>query len=263
MRSVQRQTASLLGDDHLPWAARSVVPATPLSGFGRSPPCRDDARFAAVGRDLNYAGKQEAATTVFLVDDDEGVVDALSRLLKVEGYDVRASQSAREFFSEHDASVPGCGIIDITLPDCNGLEIQERLAREGIERPVIFLTGTADIAASVQAMKAGAVDFLTKPVQSEHLLAAIRRAIQQDADMRQAREIRAAVDKLLATLTPREREVLMHVIVGRLNKQIAGDLGTVEKTIKVHRSRMMAKLGVRNLAGLFCLARRAGLVADT
>jgi FixJ family two-component response regulator len=201
--------------------------------------------------------------TVYVVDDDAGVLTSLARLLEVKGYEIRTCRSAQQFFSEHDASVPGCAIIDVALPDCNGLKIQERLVREGAARPLVFLSATANVGIGVQAMKAGAVDFLTKPVQSEQLFAAIHCAIQQDTRIRQERRDRSFFDQLLATLTPREREVLMHVIIGRLNKQIAGDLGTAEKTIKVHRGRMMTKLGVRSVAELVRLSTRAKLLPES
>jgi FixJ family two-component response regulator len=129
----------------------------------------------------------------------------------------------------------------------------------GIERPVIFITGKGDIPTSVRAMKAGAVDFLTKPVQEDELLSAIARAAAKEAEVRNVRAEIDTIEAKLAKLTPREREVLSHVIAGRLNKQIAGDLGTVEKTVKVHRGRMMEKLGVRTVADLVRLAERAGI----
>ena len=145
------------------------------------------------------------------------------------------------------------------MPDVDGLELQRLLYDSGIERPIIFVTGQGDIPTSVRAMRAGAVDFLTKPVSSEALLAAVSRARQLDAQIRAARNETASIEARLARLTPREREVLTHVVAGRLNKQIAGDLGTVEKTIKVHRGRMMSKLGVRTVQDLVRLAERAGI----
>jgi FixJ family two-component response regulator len=199
------------------------------------------------------------AFTAYLVDDDPGVLKSLARLMRTAGYDSRSFSSAREFLEEHDPSVPGCVIVDLSLPEFDGLELQRRLVSERIERPVIFVTGRGDIPASVAAMKAGAVDFLTKPVKSADLLTAISRAQERDALARRARAERQSMEDRLAALTPREREVLAHVIAGQLNKQIAASLGTAEKTVKVHRGRMMAKLGVRNVAELVRLAERAGI----
>jgi FixJ family two-component response regulator len=145
------------------------------------------------------------------------------------------------------------------MPDVDGLELQQLLFDSGIARPIIFVTGKGDIPTSVRAMRAGAVDFLTKPVSGDALLAAVARARQLDTQARAARDETASIEARLARLTPREREVLTHVVAGRLNKQIAGDLGTVEKTIKVHRGRMMSKLGVRTVQDLVRLAERAGI----
>jgi FixJ family two-component response regulator len=199
--------------------------------------------------------------TVFLVDDDAGVLKALSRLLRAKGYDVRPFASAEEFLEGHDAAVAGCAVFDVAMPGLDGLALQQVFAAGGKQRPVIFLTGKGDIEQSVRAMKAGAVDFLTKPVRDKDLLDAIARAEQQDAGTRQTGAEVAAIEAKIATLTPREREVLTHVIAGRLNKQIAGDLGTVEKTIKVHRGRMMEKLGVHTVVDLVRLAEKAGIAA--
>jgi FixJ family two-component response regulator len=197
--------------------------------------------------------------TVFLVDDDAGVLKALSRLLRTKGYNIQSYTSPQEFLARHDATMAGCAVLDVSMPGLDGLELQQALAVEGSPRPVIFITGKGDIPTSVRAMKAGALDFLTKPVSEEDLLAAVGRAEEQDAKSRQDRADVASIQAKLATLTPREREVLTHVVAGRLNKQIAGDLGTVEKTIKVHRSRMMDKLGVRTIADLVRLAQKAGI----
>jgi FixJ family two-component response regulator len=196
---------------------------------------------------------------VFLVDDDAGVLKALSRLLRTRGYDSQSFTSPQAFLTGHDASIPGCAVFDLALPGLDGIELQQALTAAGSHRPVIFITGKGDIPTSVRAMKAGAVDFLTKPVNDRDLLAAIARAEEQDAMSRQAQAELASIQAKIMTLTPREREVLPHIVAGRLNKQIAGDLGTVEKTIKVHRSRMMEKLGVRTVADLVRMAQKAGL----
>jgi FixJ family two-component response regulator len=199
--------------------------------------------------------------TVFLVDDDTGVLKALSRLLRAKGYDVRPFSSAEEFLEGHDAALPGCAVFDVSMPGLDGLALQQVFTAGGKQRPIIFLTGKGDIQKSVRAMKAGAVDFLTKPVRDKDLLDAIARAKRQDAGTRQTSAEVAAIQAKIATLTPREREVLTHVIAGRLNKQIAGDLGTVEKTIKVHRGRMMEKLGVHTIVDLVRLAEKAGIAS--
>ena len=154
--------------------------------------------------------------------------------------------------------LPGCAIFDVSMPGLDGLQLQQAMTAAGSHRPVIFLTGKGDIPTSVRAMKAGAIDFLTKPVNGADLLGAIARAEEQDARSRRSNAELASIQAKIATLTPREREVLSHVVAGRLNKQIAGDLGTVEKTIKVHRSRMMIKLGVRTVADLVRMAEKAG-----
>jgi FixJ family two-component response regulator len=201
----------------------------------------------------------DSTFTVFLVDDDAGVLKALARLLQARGYDVQSFTSPEAFLADHDASVPGCAVLDVSMPDLDGLELQQALTAGGSQRPVIFLTGAGDIPTSVRAMRAGAVDFLTKPVDSADLLAAIAHAEKQDAETRSAIADQNSVNARFAILTPREHEVMTHVIAGRLNKQIAGDLGTVEKTIKVHRGRLMNKLGVRSVADLVRLAEKAGI----
>jgi FixJ family two-component response regulator len=200
-----------------------------------------------------------AISTVFLVDDDVGVLKALARLLRIAGYTVREFSSPREFLAAHDPSVPGCAVFDVAMPELDGLQLQAALTAQGIPRPVIFITGFGNVPTSVRAMKAGAVDFLTKPVNDQELLAAIANAVARDATARRSHEELTTIATRLATLTRREREVLSHVVAGHLNKQIAHDLGTVEKTIKVHRSRMMSKMGARSVAELVRLAERAGI----
>jgi FixJ family two-component response regulator len=197
--------------------------------------------------------------TVFIVDDDERVVKALSRTMRVKGFDVRSFTSPRDFLAEHDPAVPGCAVLDVSMPGLDGLQLQQALSADGSHRPIIFITGKGDVPTTVRAMKAGAIDFLTKPVSNQDLLAAIERAAEQD---RKSRQVRAELDDIqakLSTLTPREREVLAHVVAGQLNKQIAYDLGTVEKTIKFHRSAVMKKLGVRAVADLVRMTEKAGI----
>ena len=198
--------------------------------------------------------------TVYLVDDEPGVLKALSRLLRARGYEVKPYFSPQLFLEEHDVAVPGCAILDVSMPGLDGLELQRALtAAGGSHRPVVFVTGKGDIPTSVRAMKAGAIDFLTKPVKDKDLFEAVSSAEALDAESRRLHSELESMRAKVGTLTPREREVLRHVVAGRLNKQIAGDLGTVEKTIKVHRSRMMEKLGVRMVADLVRMAEKLNL----
>ena len=203
---------------------------------------------------------REAGFTTFLVDDDPAVLKAITRLLNAAGYRTRSFSSPQEFLSAHDPSIPGCAIIDLVMSELDGLHLQQALLETGSERPIIFLSGKGDVSTSVRAMKAGAVDFLTKPVKREALFSAVVRAAKVDALSRQKRDESKSIGDRLATLTHREREVLEYVIAGRLNKQIAASLGTVEKTVKVHRGRMMGKLGVKSVADLVRLADKAGIV---
>jgi len=203
---------------------------------------------------------REAGFTTFLVDDDPAVLKAITRLLNAAGYRTRSFSSPQEFLSAHDPSIPGCAIIDLVMSELDGLHLQQALLETGSERTIIFLSGKGDVSTSVRAMKAGAVDFLTKPVKREALFSAVVRAAKVDALSRQKRDESKSIGDRLATLTHREREVLEYVIAGRLNKQIAASLGTVEKTVKVHRGRMMAKLAVKSVADLVRLADKAGIV---
>ena len=198
------------------------------------------------------------SATVFVVDDDTAVLKSLSRLLRSAGLAVATFSSPREFLDRHDPNTPGCLVLDVAMPGLNGLELQQALMARGHELATIFLTGHGDIPMSVKAMKRGAVDFLTKPVDDDDLLKAIRVAIEKDRLQRQAHAEVTELQQRLATLTPREREVLHHVISGHLNKQTAADLGTVEKTIKVHRARVMEKMKVHSVAELVHLAERIG-----
>ena len=195
--------------------------------------------------------------TVYLVDDDLGVLNGLSRLLRARNYDVKPYSSPQLFLEDHDVTVPGCAVFDVSMPGLNGLELQLALtASDGCHRPIVFITGKGDISTSVRAMKAGAIDFLTKPIKDEALFDAISQAEKRDADSRKIYCELELIKAKMTALTPREREVLVHVVAGRPNKQIAADLGTVEKTIKVHRSRMMEKLGVRTVADLVRMTQK-------
>jgi len=197
--------------------------------------------------------------TVFLVDDEEAVRKAVSRLLRSAGIAVAAFASAAEFLTTFDPAIPGCLVLDVAMPGLNGLELQQALAERGGALPIIFLSGHADVPISVDAMKAGAMDFLTKPARDEVLLAAVRTAFEKNRVARIARAETHEILTRLATLTPREREVMEHVVTGRLNKQIAGDLGTAEQTIKIHRARVMEKMKVLSVAELVRLADQARL----
>jgi two-component system response regulator FixJ len=187
---------------------------------------------------------------VYLVDDDPGVMRALRRLLQAESMNVQAFATAEEFLLAHDPRAPGCAVLDMCLPGLSGLALQQVLQASGSQRFIVFMTGRGDVAASVQAMKAGAVDFLLKPFGDDNFLAAVHDALARDAHARKVRLELEAIRWRLATLTPREYQVLQHVVLGRLNKQIAADLGIAEKTIKVHRARAMEKMGVGTLAEL-------------
>lgn len=187
---------------------------------------------------------------VYLVDGDPGGTQALRRLLQAEAMSVQAFGSAEEFLLAHDPLAPGCAVLDLCLPGLSGLALQRALLESEIERFIVFMTGRGDVAASVQAMKAGAVDFLLKPFEAQDFLAAVRNALARDEHARKVRQALESIRWRLGTLTPREHEVLQHVVLGRLNKQIAADLGIAEKTIKVHRARAMEKMGVATLAEL-------------
>ena len=188
--------------------------------------------------------------TVFIVDDEAEFRQALVSLLTDMGYRARAFESPLAFLNEVDPETPGCLLLDLNMPVCGGLELQRVLAECSHRRAIVFLTGHATVQASVLAMKAGAVDVLLKPVQEQTLVTAIDLALGRDAEVRHARSVEMRARARQGRLTPREREVLQHLLRGRLNKQIAGALGTAEQTIKVHRSRILRKMGVRSIAEL-------------
>jgi FixJ family two-component response regulator len=195
--------------------------------------------------------------TVFLVDDDASVLSAVGRLIRSAGHKVEAFGSPREFFERTGSDAPGCLVVDLRMPELNGLELQERMAGAGYHLPVIFMSGQADIQSTVRAMQGGAVDFLIKPFDEHQLLDAIDRAIASNLEERAARAGRDAFRARLNALTPREREVCMLVVAGRLNKQIAAELGIAEKTVKAHRARVMAKVGAPSVAELVRIVERA------
>lgn len=196
---------------------------------------------------------------VYVVDDDASVRTAIGRLLRSVGLEIQVFASATEFLGFARPDRPGCVVLDVRMPRLSGLDLQQELVASGQALPIIFVSGHADVPMSVRAMKAGAVDFLPKPFHDQDLLDAVQRAIAADRERRARDAELAAVRKVYETLTPREREVLSHVVSGALNKQIAGALGTSEKTVKVHRARIMDKMGAESLADLVRLAGRLGV----
>ena len=200
-----------------------------------------------------------AMQTVFVVDDSQEVRTALSRMLAAEGYLVRSFESAERFLEKDDGDTPGCLLLDICMPGMSGLDMQRALSGSSRARPIVFLTGYGDVPKSVDAMRVGAVDFLTKPIDRARLFAALDQALRLDDRERSERAIRGAIEKRLEELTCRERQVMEHVICGRLNKQIAADIGVGVKTVKVHRARMLSKMNVRSVAELVQLAQKVGI----
>ncbi len=198
----------------------------------------------------------QTESTVFVVDDDPSVLRSLERLLRSVGYQVEAHASPRAFLERAPAEGPGCVVVDLRMPELGGLDLQEALAQRGFRLPLIFLTGHGDVPSSVRAMKGGAIDFLLKPCDDTDLLAAVERALAREAATRAERAEVEASRALFEALTPREREVCLLVARGLLNKQIAAELGTAEKTVKVHRGRVMEKLGVETVADLVRLVDR-------
>ena len=215
---------------------------------------------ATVNGTHSRTSRASAATpVVFVVDDDISVRESLELLIEASGWQPETFASAQEFLAHPRAQVPSCLILDVFLPDLSGLDLQKRVAVERPDMPIIFSTGRGDVAMSVQAMKAGAIEFLTKPVGDEVLLEAIRhalersrRALEHDAKMRALRES-------YASLTPREREVMLLVVSGLLNKQVGGELGISEITVKAHRGQVMRKMKADSLPALVNMAARLGL----
>ena len=201
--------------------------------------------------------------TVYIVDDDATFARGLARLVGAAGWKAEVCASAADFLrpGRVSASEPGCVLLDVRMPGMRGPELQRVMIERHIDLPVVFLTGHGDVGTSVDAMKLGAVDFLEKPVRAEKLVAAIRTALVRDAAHRaKDRELRD-IEARMAKLSPREREVMGHVVAGRLNKQIAADLGISLKTVKAHRAKVMAKLDVRSVPALVDLCRAAGVGA--
>ena len=200
----------------------------------------------------------QAPATIFLVDDDDSVLRGLGRLLRAAGYATKPFALPSEFLAQLPGDTPGCAVLDLRMPGLNGLELQQAMESNGCHLPVIFISGHGDVPASVRAMKAGAVDFLLKPFDEQQLLGAISQALLKDAAARDSRAETAALQARHAVLTPREREVCELVAQGLTNKEVAQQLGTTEKTIKVHRARVIQKLGVDSVAELVRFVDRLG-----
>lgn len=200
-----------------------------------------------------------ARGTIYLVDDEPELRRAVERLLRTEGHLVTAFDSPLAFLDAFPPAPDGCVILDVAMPGLDGLAVQQRLAALGSRLPIVFLTGHGDIPMSVEAMRAGAVDFLTKPVRSADLLRAVDAALALTHARRHEEAALADLRARAARLTPREREVFAHVVAGKLNKIIAADLGTTEQTVKVHRGRVMDKLGADSVVDLVHAARALGI----
>ncbi|KRR03351.1 response regulator transcription factor [Bradyrhizobium valentinum] len=207
----------------------------------------------------SYGSASAKESIVLVVDDDESMRRALTNLFESIGLKVEVFASAPEMLDSKLPDVASCLVLDIRLPGLSGLDFQTELAKANIHIPIIFMTGHGDIPMSVRAMKGGAVDFLTKPFRDQDMLDAVVTAIERDRKRREADKIVADLQALLETLTPREREVLAWVASGRLNKQIAAELGLAEITVKIHRGRIMKKMGARSLADLLRKAQTLGV----
>ena len=216
-----------------------------------------------LGHEVGSSPMATAKSIVFIVDDDAWIRESLETLIQDQGWQPETFASAQEFLDRPRASTPSCLVLDISLPGLNGLELQKRVAAERTDLPIIFVTGHGDIPMSVGAMKAGAVEFLTKPFNDEVLLTAIRQALErsrlalaQEAEMQELRE-------RYASLTPRERDVMALVVSGLLNKQVAGDLGITESTVKAHRGQVMQKMKANSVADLVKMTARLHQSATT
>lgn len=196
---------------------------------------------------------------VRIVDDDAAVRESIARLLRAAGFSVATFSSAPVFLREDALADPGCVVLELSVSGQTGLDLQYELAGRDYPIPIVFVSGHGDVHSSVRAMKAGAVDFLTKPFEADALVSAVRSALERDGALRAARAERDSLSRRLATLTPREREVLACLVEGKLNKQIAAQLGAAEKTIKVHRARVLQKMATRSIVVLARMTERTGL----
>ena len=201
----------------------------------------------------------DASQMVFLIDDEPSVLKALARVIGATGFRTASFSSPQSFLEQYEPAARGCIVLDVSMPGFTGLELQQALIEKNCSLPIVFLTARGDIPTSVRAMKHGAVDFLTKPVDDNDLIAAVDRALDREATDHVRRAQITELQMRFSTLTSREQEVLGHVIAGRLNKQIAAVLGTTEKTVKVHRARVMEKMQAQSLAELVRLSGTAGI----
>ena len=216
----------------------------------------------ALGREVGLSPMSDGSPIVFVVDDDVSVRESLQLLIRCEGWQPEIFASAQEFISRPQVLVPSCLILDVSLPGLNGLDLQKRIASDRIDMPIIFITGHGDIPMSVQAMKAGAIEFLTKPFGNDVLLSAIRDAIERSqAALGREAQIRALRD-CYASLTHRERQVMALVVSGLLNKQVGGELNISEITVKAHRGQVMRKMKAESFADLVNIAARLGLASS-
>ncbi len=215
----------------------------------------------ALGYELGSAPLPSAPPIVFVVDDDVSVRESLQLLIQNEGWQAETFSSAQEFLDHPRAALPSCLILDVSLPGLNGLELQERVAVERTDMPIIFITGHGDIPMTVRAMKAGAIEFLTKPFNDEVLLNAIRKALQRSSTALRYEAELQELRKCYESLTPRERQVMALVVSGLLNKQVGGELGISEITVKAHRGQVMKKMKAGSLADLVKMAAHLGLAS--
>lgn len=203
----------------------------------------------------------EDKAVVYVIDDDESIREALRSLLSTVGLDVRTFHATRDFLDAKRPDAPSCLVLDVRLPGISGLDFQAELAKQGINFPIIFISGHGDIPMTVRAIKAGAIEFLTKPFREQELLDAVQTGIEQDRQRRQSAAGMSGLQERLGTLTAREREVMALVVTGLMNKQIAAELSLSEITVKVHRGNVMHKMGAKSLAELVRMADRLGLSA--